>query len=117
MKANEFKNWLKGFLKNKEQLTQKDLDTLNEVLETVEDNMEIHIPPQPSPGFIPWLGNPNEDYLKPPYVIECDKTTGGCIGECDFPSVWHGIYPPPCRKCGKQAMPNSITYTVNTTSQ
>lgn len=32
-----------------------------------------------------------------------------CEGNCKFPTVWYGIYPPPCQTCGKSAYEFTIT--------
>lgn len=41
-----------------------------------------------------------------------------CIdgGPHDWPSTWHGIIPPACTKCGKQAKMLTPTWTTGTTT-
>ena len=96
MKANEFRLWLLGFLFGKDELSEDDMTILKDVLEKVEDNTEFHIVPNG-----PQLDR-TPDHLRPAYIVECEKVTNGCPEGCVFPAVWHGVYPPTCKKCGKQ---------------
>ena len=49
--------------------------------------------------------NLNKVVIKPQF----DYTKEVCTGNCKFPSVWHGIIPPSCETCGKNAEMINIT--------
>ena len=56
--------------------------------------------------YIPKYPQPLDDYLKPPFIVECEH---------DYPLVWHGTVPPRCGKCGKEAPMLHFTYDSGTT--
>lgn len=57
--------------------------------------------------YIPHYPNPMDDktYPKPPFIVECEH---------EYPNPWHGVTPPPCKKCGKLAEHNPIVWSDNT---
>lgn len=91
MTANNFIFWLKGFLVGVAGLDEEEI----EIIKKEMDSVIIQETPALSP-VIPQM----------PY------TSGtGCQfpSDCGMPTVWHGVIPPVCSKCGYSAPSFDIT--------
>lgn len=82
-------HWIKGFLTNKNTLSEEDTKILKE-----EVDKEL------STEYYPAVNLPftNVDTCKYPM-------------DCGLPKVWYGIIPPVCNKCGYQSPQWTITST------
>jgi len=65
----------------------------------------------------PWTINPpiNQPWINVPSIWPVDLCTDGGIHE--YPYLWGGTTPPPCKKCGKYSSTTTITCTTDSTSR
>ena len=104
MTPNSFIDWLKGFLAGKESLSEKDTQLLKmEVQSIEEDTPTPYYPPVTQP--LDWV-DPSK---YPSYQDACPYPDN-----CGMPTVWHGVVPPTCSKCGKNGEMPTIVYCEHT---
>ena len=105
MTPNSFIDWLKGFLTGKESLSTEEMKSLKETLDTVQEPIQLtpNYPPVTQP--LDWV-DPSK---YPSYNNVCPYPDN-----CGMPTVWHGVVPPTCSKCGKNGDMPTIVYCEHT---
>ena len=111
MRASDFLIWLKGFLAGKEQLSQDETNILVKELECVDSPKSIELGNLLKRDFFPMSNPPINPILSP------TEGGSGCKfpSNCGMPTVWYGISPPVCLKCGLNKEVD-VTYDSNAQS-
>jgi hypothetical protein len=92
MTSKDFMIWLQGFLDGNDDLTVEGVQFLKNKIKEVQDTVEITPVPY--------------QYTDYKYLNPCPMG-----GQHEYPDIWHGILPPPCRKCGYAEPQVVFTYS------
>lgn len=95
MTSKEFTIWLQGFLEASDTINEEGIELLKNKLKEIKDDLTDYVDIQP----IPYQYN---DYL---YYNPCPAG-----GQHEYPDIWHGIIPPPCKKCGYSEPQQVVTW-------
>lgn len=113
MVANDFIIWLKGFLTGKVQLSKDEVKSLQDELNKVNTTKPIDLNDLVRRDFTPIPNMPMNPYVEP-----FPQETSGCKypDDCGMPTIWHGVIPPTCQKCGLRGQQMDITCGDSTTA-